>query len=217
MILYYRGDAGEEDNRIFRELLNLRVSQSGTRGCFTEMKKRMLIAVAFVILSAAIGIVYSLLFEGNLGNDKPTASPTDRLPAATNSPTPVTTETPVIDEAMLNRLYADIFPEDSLKKTATNSYSGSFDARLEVTAEEWNRIRDVLDEDENWYIRHDSSTAQNMFAVQLFSKKEADCFVEGWDRIREVFIPEKQHAHECLEIMQGDDGQVLIYYWISVN
>lgn len=164
------------------------------------MKRRVIIIVVVVVLLLVIGVI---AYKSK--KQKP------------SKPTSVTaTPTVPVDTELFWTIYTDFFPKDSVVAVLDTNSRESFEARIEITEKEWKQIK------AGWtgqkWMSQDISLMSGLSgsAEKLFTEEERNAFSESWVNLRYVSVPSQRGVVEHVQIMEGKEGRILVFYCANV-
>ena len=179
------------------------------------MWKRILIILGVTVLVAGVIIILKAVNKEPSDEKKATATPTVTV-AVTEVviPGPKTD----VDTELFWNIYTDYFPKESLKCASEKNSKASFAGRIELSEEEWDKIKPNLNFDD-WYLKeYPEPQIRGLYgyAEEMFVEKEWTNVVAEWYCIRYVEIPKRRAVDERIEVMPRDDNGVVILYSVYV-
>ena len=113
------------------------------------MRKRISIILGVTVLAVGVLIILKVVNKEPGDGKKATATPT-----VTVAVTEVVTSGPGydVDTELFWNIYTDYFPKESLKRASEKNSKASFAGRIELSEEEWDKIKPKLNFDD-WYLK----------------------------------------------------------------
>ena len=191
-------------------------SKKNTKKVFSAAKTciacSVIVAVVVVIV---VFVLHPNRKDGTAGTVTPTYTPTMTV-AVTEVVTPGPTTD--IDTELFWNIYNEYFPKESLKRASEKNSKESFAGRIELSREEWEKIKPNLNYDD-WYLKEYQEPQKSSlygYAEEMFVEKEWTNVVAEWYCIRYVDIPKRRAVDERIEVMPSDDNGVVILYCVYV-
>ena len=179
------------------------------------MKRIIAIGLGVIVLSFVGLFILKTVNKEPSGEKKPSVTPT--MTAAVTEvviPGPKTD----VDTELFWNIYTDYFPKESLKRASEKNSKESFAGRIELSREEWEKIKLSLNLDD-WYVKeYQESVKRGLYgyAEEMFVEKEwTNVVAEGY-YIRHVEIPKQRAVAEHIDVMQVDNNGIVILYYAYV-
>ena len=191
-------------------------SKKNTKKVFSAAKTciacSVIVAVVVVIV---VFVLHPNRKDGTAGTVTPTYTPTMTV-AVTEVVTPGSTTD--IDTELFWNIYNEYFPKESLKRASEKNSKESFAGRIELSREEWEKIKPNLNFDD-WYLKEYQEPQKSSlygYAEEMFVEKEwTNVVAEGY-YIRHVEIPKQRAVAEHIDVMQVDNNGIVILYYAYV-
>ena len=171
----------------------------------------VLVCAACALIVALAVIIVVFVLHPNRGDDaagkaKSTATPTVTPITPGVTPGPLTN----VDRQMICEQYAVIFPKDSFVREHETYDKGLFVARLELSAEEWEKAKAEMEKQE-WHQENISSQfIPGNYVGATITLEESERFFDAWFSIHYVDIPEHRAVDEWVHAMYGDDEDTIV-------
>ena len=179
------------------------------------MKRIIAIGLGVIVLSFVGLFILKTVNKEPSGEKKPSVTPT--MTAAVTEvviPGPKTD----VDTELFWNIYTDYFPKESLKRASEKNSKESFAGRIELSREEWEKIKLSLNLDD-WYVKeYQESVKRGLYgyAEEMFVEKEWTNVVAEGSYIRHVEIPKQRAVAEHIDVMQVDNNGIVILYYVYV-
>ena len=179
------------------------------------MKRIIAIGLGVIVLSFVGLFILKTVNKEPSGEKKPSVTPT--MTAAVTEvviPGPKTD----VDTELFWNIYTDYFPMESLKRASEKNSKESFAGRIELSREEWEKIKLSLNLDD-WYVKeYQESVKRGLYgyAEEMFVEKEWTNVVAEGSCIREVEIPKQRAVAEHIDVMQVDNNGIVILYYAYI-
>ena len=159
-------------------------------------------------------ILFGVIWFSSSEKPEPGLTPTNEPRVTDTSPRPLSDE----EKSVILSKYADTFPKDSMKRERDDSMVGEIAIRLELSKEDWKRIREDKMEKE-WEQQDLSiSTLPSRYVGATISMNESKRVFESWSHAQLMNISRQREIIETIWVMNGEnEGTILVLYVIKVS
>lgn len=170
----------------------------------------VLVCAACALIVALAVIIVVFVLHPNRGDDaagkaESTATPTVTPITPGVTPGPLTN----VDRQMVCEQYAVIFPKDSFVREHETFDKGMFIARLELSAEEWEKAKAEMEKQE-WHHNMSSQMSMRTYVGETITLEESERLFGSWFSVHYVDIPEHRAVDEWVHAMYGDDEDTIV-------